>query len=60
MLKKEAILFFSYGYMLLLFAIAFYGHKRAESGRSIISNPYIYALSFRSNTTRRIQRPARS
>ncbi len=45
MLKKEAILICSFGYMLLLFAIAYYGDKRAESRRSIISNAYIYALS---------------
>ncbi len=30
---------------MLLFAIAYYGDKRAEKGRSIISNSYIYALS---------------
>ncbi len=29
----------------LLFAIAYYGDKRADAGRSIIANPYIYALS---------------
>jgi Na+/proline symporter/nitrogen-specific signal transduction histidine kinase len=29
----------------VLFAIAHYGDKRADAGRSIISNPYIYALS---------------
>jgi len=45
MLQKDAILFFSFSYMALLFAIAYYGDKRAETGRSIISNPYIYALS---------------
>ncbi len=45
MLSKETILFFAFGYMILLFAIAYYGDKRAESGRSIISNAYIYALS---------------
>jgi Na+/proline symporter len=28
-----------------LFGIAYYGDKRADIGRSIISNPYIYALS---------------
>ncbi|MDX9786451.1 MAG: sensor histidine kinase [Desulfobacterales bacterium] len=32
-------------YIGLLFAIAYYGDKRADAGRSIISNPYIYALS---------------
>jgi len=35
----------SFGYVGLLFAIAYYGDKRAEAGRSIIANPYIYALS---------------
>jgi Na+/proline symporter/nitrogen-specific signal transduction histidine kinase len=33
------------GYMGLLFAIAYYGDQRSERGRSIISNPYVYALS---------------
>lgn len=45
MLKTEAILFFSFGYMGLLFAIAYYGDRHAVIGRSIISNPYIYTLS---------------
>ncbi len=29
----------------LLFAIAYWGDKRADQGRSVIANPYIYALS---------------
>jgi len=45
MLTTGIILFASFGYMGLLFAIAHYGDKRADAGRSIISNPYIYALS---------------
>ncbi len=45
MLEPKIILFVSFGYMGLLFAIAFWGDKRAEAGKSIISNPYIYALS---------------
>ena len=45
MLTTGVILFASFGYMGLLFAIAHYGDKRADAGRSIISNPYIYALS---------------
>jgi len=45
MLKTEAILFFSFGYMGLLFAIAFFGDRHAKIGRSIVSNPYIYTLS---------------
>ncbi|MCU0838826.1 MAG: sensor histidine kinase [Rhodospirillales bacterium] len=35
----------SFGYLTLLFAIAYYGDRRAERGRSLISNPTIYALS---------------
>ena len=45
MLETGVILFVSFGYMGLLFAIAHYGDKRADAGRSIISNSYIYALS---------------
>lgn len=44
-LETGTILFFSFGYTGLLFAIAYFGRKRADQGRSIISNPYIYALS---------------
>lgn len=32
-------------YLAALFAIAYFGDKRADAGRSIIANPYIYALS---------------
>ncbi|RLC13116.1 MAG: hypothetical protein DRI57_16860, partial [Deltaproteobacteria bacterium] len=45
MLETGSILFFSFGYMGLLFAIAYFGDRHADIGRSIISNPYIYALS---------------
>ncbi len=45
MLKTEAILFFSFSYMCLLFGIAYFGDRHARIGRSIISNPYIYTLS---------------
>ena len=45
MLQTGIILFFSFGYVGLLFVIAYYGDKRADAGRSIIANPYIYALS---------------
>ncbi|MEM9920552.1 MAG: sensor histidine kinase [Bacteroidota bacterium] len=33
------------GYFLLLFIIAFYAEKRGRSKKSIVNNPYIYALS---------------
>ena len=45
MLEPKIIMMVSFGYMGILFAIAFWGDKRAEKGKSIISNPYIYALS---------------
>lgn len=32
-------------YLGVLFAIAYYGDRRADSGRSLIANPYIYSLS---------------
>ncbi len=45
MLPGWLILVSSFGYLSLLFAIAYYGDKRADAGRSLIANPYIYALS---------------
>jgi len=45
MLAHWLILAVSFGYLGLLFAIAYYADKRADAGRSVISNPYIYTLS---------------
>ncbi len=45
MLTTEIILLIAFGYMGVLFAIAHFGDRWAAQGRSIISNPYIYALS---------------
>jgi Na+/proline symporter/signal transduction histidine kinase len=45
MLEGWVIIVVSFGYLCLLFAIAYYGDKRADEGRSLIGNPYIYALS---------------
>jgi len=45
MLTTEIILLVAFGYMGLLFAIAHLADRRAAQGRSIISSPYIYALS---------------
>ena len=45
MLTATVIVVASFLYVGLLFAIAYYGDKRADEGRSIIANPYIYALS---------------
>ncbi|QJR14424.1 sensor histidine kinase [Usitatibacter palustris] len=45
MLQGWVIVVASFGYIGLLFAIAYYADKRAEAGRSIIANPVIYSLS---------------
>jgi Na+/proline symporter/signal transduction histidine kinase len=45
MLQGGVIFLVSFAYIGLLFAIAYYGDQRADAGRSLIGNPYIYALS---------------
>ncbi len=45
MLSAGLVVTVSFAYLLLLFAIAHFGDRRAEQGRSIIANPWTYALS---------------
>jgi Na+/proline symporter/nitrogen-specific signal transduction histidine kinase len=45
MLNGSTILLAALLYIGLLFAIAYYGDRRADAGRSIIATPYVYALS---------------
>ena len=45
MLQGWVIVGTSFAYIGLLFAIAYYADSRAEAGRSIIANPWIYSLS---------------
>jgi len=45
MLQSWVIIPVALAYLGMLFAIAYYGDHRADQGRSIIANPYIYALS---------------
>ena len=45
MLQTTVVVLASFAYLALLFAIAYYADKRAESRRSLIANPYIYSLS---------------
>ena len=45
MLLGGVILLASFVYLGILFAIAYYGDKRADAGRSVIANPVIYSLS---------------
>ena len=45
MLSGPVIITVAFLYLCLLFAIAYYGDKRADQKRSLIANPTIYALS---------------
>jgi Na+/proline symporter/signal transduction histidine kinase len=45
MLNTPVILVVSFAYLGLLFAIAYYGDRRADTGRSIVARPSVYALS---------------
>ena len=45
MLQGTTIIFTSFAYLGLLFAIAYYADQRADAGRSVIASPYIYSLS---------------
>ena len=45
MLEGWVVVFGSFGYIGLLFAIAWYADRRAKEGRSLIANPVIYSLS---------------
>lgn len=45
MLQNWIILTSAFAYLGVLFAVAYYGDKRADQGRSLIANPYIYTLS---------------
>jgi Na+/proline symporter/nitrogen-specific signal transduction histidine kinase len=45
MLQGHVIVLLAFAYLGLLFGIAYYADHRADTGRSIIANPYIYALS---------------
>lgn len=51
MLNGPVIVAVSFFYLALLFAVAWWGDKRADQGRSIISSPTIYALSMAVYTT---------
>ena len=45
MLQGPVIILTSFAYLGLLFAIAFYADKRADAGRPVIANAYVYSLS---------------
>jgi len=45
MFEPYELLLIILGYLLLLFLVAYYAHHRESTGRSIVSNPVVYALS---------------
>ena len=45
MLDTRVVVATSVAYLGLLFVVAYYGDRRADRGRSVISNGYVYALS---------------
>ncbi len=45
MLSGTLVFTVAIAYLLLLFAVAHFGDRRAEQGRSIIANPWTYAMS---------------
>jgi Na+/proline symporter/nitrogen-specific signal transduction histidine kinase len=45
MLSAPLVVGVSFAYLLLLFAVAYYGDWRASQGRSVIASPWVYALS---------------
>jgi Na+/proline symporter/nitrogen-specific signal transduction histidine kinase len=45
MLSAPLVIGVSFAYLMLLFAVAYWGDRRASDGRSIIGNAWVYALS---------------
>lgn len=45
MISSSLVIAASFFYVLILFAVAWFGDKRAAEGRSIIASPWVYALS---------------
>lgn len=45
MLSPSLVITVSFTYLFILFAVAYFGDKRAETGQSIIASPWVYALS---------------
>jgi signal transduction histidine kinase/Na+/proline symporter len=45
MLQEWAVVALAFAYLGVLFGIAYWADARADAGRSVIANPYIYSLS---------------
>ena len=44
-MSKLLVIGFSFGYLVLLFGVAYAAERRSAARKSLVSNPYIYALS---------------
>ena len=44
-MSKLLVIGFSFGYLALLFGVAFAAERRSVARKSLVSNPYVYALS---------------
>ena len=44
-MSKLLVIGFSFGYLVLLFGVAYAAERRSVARKSLVSNPYIYALS---------------
>ncbi|MBC6990170.1 sensor histidine kinase [Hymenobacter sp. BT491] len=44
-MSKLLVIGFSFGYLALLFGVAYAAERRSSTRRSLVSNPYVYALS---------------
>jgi len=45
MFKGYFLFLFILGYLSILFLVAYYAERKEKTGKSIVSNPYVYALS---------------
>ena len=45
MISTALLIGVAFAYLLLLFAVASFGDRRARQGRSVIGNAWVYALS---------------
>lgn len=44
-MSKLLVIGFSFGYLVLLFGVAYAAERRSAARKSLVSNPYVYALS---------------
>ncbi|WP_426059136.1 ATP-binding protein [Hymenobacter sp. B1770] len=44
-MSKLLVIAFSFGYLALLFGVAYAAERRSKAHKSLVSNPYVYALS---------------